>query len=88
MAINKRQQVVKRYFDKSTTSRYFQKYQLVLLWNKAKEKPSFHTKFEALWIGPYQIEKVIGYNSYLFKDMKGMIQPFPMNGKYLKNLFF
>jgi hypothetical protein len=87
MAMNKRQQVVKRYFDKRTTSKYFQKDQLVLLWNKAKEKPSFHTKFEALWIGPYHIEKVIGYNSYLLKDMKGMIQPFPVNGKYLKHFF-
>jgi hypothetical protein len=63
--------VVKKYFDKSTTSKDFQKDQLVLLWNKEKEKPSFHMKFEALWIGPYQIKKVIGYNSYLLKDMKG-----------------
>jgi hypothetical protein len=51
MIIGKRQQAVKRHFDKSTTARYFQKDQLVLLWNKAKEKPYFH--FEALWIGPY-----------------------------------
>jgi hypothetical protein len=87
MTIRKRQQVVKRHFDKSTTTRYFQKDQLVLLWNKEKEKPYFHTKFEALWIGPYQIEKVIGFNSYLLKDMKGTIQAFPMNGKYLKHLF-
>jgi hypothetical protein len=75
--------VVKIYSDNKTTSKDFQKDQLVLLWNKEKEKPYFHTKFEALWIDPYQIEKVIGYNSYLFKDMKGMVQPFPLNGKYL-----
>jgi hypothetical protein len=73
LTINKRKEVVKKYFDKSTTSKDFQKDQLVLLWNKEKEKPSFHTKFEALWIGPYQIEKIIGYNSYLLKDMKGII---------------
>jgi hypothetical protein len=30
-----------------------------------------HTKFEALWIGPYIIEKILGYNSYMLKDMKG-----------------
>jgi hypothetical protein len=30
-------------------------------------------KFEALWIGPYIIEKFLGYNSYFLKDMKGTI---------------
>jgi hypothetical protein len=87
ITMSKRQQEVKRHFDKSTTAIYFQKDQLVLLWNKAKEKPYFHTKFEALWIGPYQIEKVIGFNSYLLKDMKGIFQAFPVNGKYLKHFF-
>jgi hypothetical protein len=48
LAIKRRQQVVKKYFDESTTSKDFKKDQLVLLWNKAKEKPSFHTRFEAL----------------------------------------
>ena len=79
--------MLKRHFDKSTTAIDLKKYQLVFLWNKAKENPSFHTKFEALWISPYQNEKVIGFNSYLLKDMKGTIQGFPVNGKYLKYLF-
>jgi hypothetical protein len=48
LEMNKIQQVVKRYFDKRTTSKDFQKDQLVLLWNKEKEKPSSHTKFESL----------------------------------------
>jgi hypothetical protein len=39
--ISKRQQVVKRYFDKSTTLRYFQKDRLVFLWNKAKKNHIF-----------------------------------------------
>jgi hypothetical protein len=43
---------------------------MVLLWNKEKENPSLHTKFEALWIGPYTIEKNLGYNCYLLRDMK------------------
>jgi hypothetical protein len=53
LEMKKIQQVVKRYFDKRTNSKDFQKYQLVLLWNKEKEKPYFHTKIEAHWIGPY-----------------------------------
>jgi hypothetical protein len=42
----------------------------VLLWNKAKEKSSMHTKFEELWIRPYVIEKIWGFNSYMLQDMK------------------
>jgi hypothetical protein len=59
----------------------FQKGELVLLWNKAKEKPSMHTKFKALWIGPYIVEKILGFNSYMLKDMKGKILMLPINEK-------
>lgn len=59
--------------------------QYVLLWNKAKEKPSMHTKFEALWIGPYQIEKVIGFNSYIIKDFDGNVLKLLVNGHHLKH---
>jgi hypothetical protein len=56
--MNQRQQIIKNYFDQSTTMKYFQKGQLVLLWNKAKEKPSLHTKFEALWIESHTLLKI------------------------------
>jgi hypothetical protein len=56
--ICQRQQNVKKYFDQSATIKNFQKGELVLLWNKEKENPSMHTKFEALWIGLYIIEKI------------------------------
>jgi hypothetical protein len=59
----------------------------VLPWNKAKEKPSLHTKFEALWIGPYIIEKITGFNSYKLKDMKGKRLMMLINGKHLKGFF-
>jgi hypothetical protein len=84
---SQRQQSVKRYFDQSTTMKNFQKGELVLLWNKAKEKSSMHTKFEALWIRPYVIEKILGFNSYMLQDMKGKILMFPVNGKHLKGFF-
>jgi hypothetical protein len=58
--MSQRQQTIKRHFDQSASVKYFQKGQLVLLWNKAKEKPSLHTKFEALWIDPYMIKKCYG----------------------------
>ena len=43
------------------------------------------TKFEALWIGPYMIEKFLGYNSYLLRDMKGTVQMLPVNRRHLKS---
>jgi len=82
--MSQRQQTIKKYFDQSATTKYFQKGQLVLLCNKEKEKPSLHTKFDALWIGLYTFENILGYNSYLLKDMKGTIQVFSVNGEHLK----
>jgi hypothetical protein len=78
--MNQRQQIIKKYFDHSTTMKDFQKGQLVFLRNKAKENPSLHTKFEPLWIGPFIIENILGYNSYLLKDMKGIVQMLPVVG--------
>jgi hypothetical protein len=62
---SQRQQSIKKYFDQNVTIKNFQKGELVLLWNKAKEKPSMYTKFGALWIGPYIIKKILGFNSYI-----------------------
>jgi hypothetical protein len=52
-------------FYQSTTVNNFLKRELVLLWNKAKEKFSMHTKFKAPWIKPYFIDKILGFNSYM-----------------------
>jgi hypothetical protein len=46
-----------------------------------------HTKFEALWIGPYIVEKIMGFNSYMLQDMKGKILRFPINKQHLKGFF-
>jgi hypothetical protein len=90
MSLNRttqRQQSIKRYFDQSANVNNFQKGELVLLWNKAKEKPSMHTKFKALWMGPYIIKKILGFNSYMLQDMKGKILMLPINGQHLKGFF-
>jgi hypothetical protein len=65
----------------------FQKGEMVLLWNKTKEKSSMHTKFQALWIGPYVIEKILGFNSYMLQDMKEKILMMLINGKHLNGFF-
>jgi hypothetical protein len=71
----------------SETVKKFQKGELVLLWNKAKEKPSIHTKFEALWIVPYIVEKILVFNYYILKDMKGKRLMLNINEQYLKGFF-
>jgi hypothetical protein len=81
---SQRKQTVKKYFDQSTTVKNFQKGELVLLWNKAKEKPSMNIKFKAIWIRPYIVEKILGFNSYMLKDMKGKMLMLSVNGQHLK----
>lgn len=53
ISIQKRQEASKIHFDEKVTLKYFVKDQYVLSWNKAKDKPSIHTKFEDLRIVPY-----------------------------------
>jgi hypothetical protein len=84
---SQRKQRVKIYFDQSTTVKNFQKGELVLLWNKAKEKPSMHTKFKALWIESYVVEKILGFKLYMLQDMKGKRLMLPINKKHLKGFF-
>jgi hypothetical protein len=54
---------------------------------QANKKPYFHSKFEALWNGLYQIEKIFGHNSYLLKDATRKVHTLPVNGKFLKHFF-
>jgi len=51
----KNQEKVKMTFDKSLGQRVFQEGDTVLLWDKRREKPGNHGKFDNLWNGPYII---------------------------------
>lgn len=68
--------ISKRNFDQKVTLKEFFKDHYVLLWNKAEENPSMNNKFEALWIGPYQIEKIISFNSYSLETWMEMFSSF------------
>jgi hypothetical protein len=59
----------------------------MLLWNKAKEKPSMHSKFKELCIGPHIINKILGFNYYMCEDMKGKVLMLPINERHLKCFF-
>jgi hypothetical protein len=69
--LKKRQQSVKKYFDKREKSTTFATDEKVLLWDSAHADKGKHTKFQKLWLGPYIIASVVGNNSYLLKDTDG-----------------
>jgi hypothetical protein len=85
--IQKTQEVVKTYFDRGATAKDFYKDQFVLLWTKVKEKPSLHSNFYAIWIGPYQNENICGFNSDLLKEMDDQVLKLYVNGKHMKHFF-
>jgi hypothetical protein len=68
--LKKRQQTVKKYFDKKAKSAIFKVDDKVLLLDAAHVKKGKHSKFQKLWLGPYKIASIIGNNSYLLKDVK------------------
>ena len=72
------QAVVKRWFDKRV---------IVKVFDKAKEKPSNHTKFQRFWIGPYQIAEIVGENTFRLGTLDGYFLPFLFNGQFLKHYF-
>jgi hypothetical protein len=76
----KNQEKIKRTFDKSSRQRDFQAVYTVLLWDKRREKPGSHDKFDRLWAGPYIIQDVAGNNSFVLSRLDGEKLPLPVNG--------
>ena len=60
---------------------------IVLLWDKRKEKPGMHKKFHSLWGGPYKIRSCAGINSFNLETMEGEILKLPVNALHLKRYY-
>jgi len=58
-----------------------------LKWDKAHEEKGKHTKFQILWLGPFQIIDKIGQSTFLLQDLSGKMDSLPVNGKILKKYF-
>jgi hypothetical protein len=71
----------------STRKRDFMIGDIVLLWDKGREKPGKHGKFDSLWLGPYLIREIAGPNSFHLSHLDGEPINIPRNGQQLK-LFF
>ena len=84
----KHTQLIKSSFDSSSTgSKTLQIGDLVLKWDKAHEDKGKHTKFQKMWLGPFQIVEKIGSLMFILQDLTGKRESLPMNGLILKKLF-
>jgi hypothetical protein len=83
----KNQSKVKKYFDKSSRQRDFIVGHTIFLWDKGREKPGKHDKFDSLWLGPYVIQEIAGPNSFHLIHLDGEPINILRNGQQLK-LFF
>eukprot|EP00253_Pinus_taeda_P008303 PITA_08303 len=84
----KHQQIIKSSFDSiSSGSKQFQVSDLVLKWDKAHEDKGKHTKFQKMWLGPFQICEKIGHSTFILQYLSGLRDSFPINGLILKKFF-
>jgi hypothetical protein len=82
------QQRIKRWFDKDVAGdKQFQVGYLVLKWDKASEAKGKHSKFQKLWLGPYEIAKKISDATYRLQSLQGDLENLPINASIPKRYF-
>jgi hypothetical protein len=82
------QQKIKQAFDRKNKKKEFKQGDLVLKWDAPRQEKGKHSKFDALWFGPFKILEVISNNTYRLQDLEG--NEFfngPVNGHFLKKCF-
>eukprot|EP00253_Pinus_taeda_P002868 PITA_02868 len=82
------QMVMNRWFDRHLAAdQDYQVGELVLKWDKLNEPKGKHTKFQHLWLGPFQVVENIDQGTYKLKTLCGEIEKLPLNGQNLKRNF-
>lgn len=57
--------IINKWFDKhKARNKYFQVRDLVLKWDKSSEPKGNHSKFQHLWLGPFQVIEKLGKGTY------------------------
>jgi hypothetical protein len=79
----RKQENIKNTFYHKTKERDFTEGDLVLLWDKRREKPDMHKKLDGLWTGPYKIMSRAGTNSFNMGTMEGEDLKLPVNVIYI-----
>jgi hypothetical protein len=83
--IKRRQQIVKRYFNKSAKAVKFKVNEKELMWDSAHADRGRNSKFQKLWWGPFKIAFVMCANSYILKDLEERLFSYSTNGSHLKH---
>ena len=66
------QEVIKRWFDKHKAgTKDFEVGDLVFNWDHPHDEKEKHTKFQQLWVGPFQIATKLGPSTYKLQDLQG-----------------
>jgi transposase InsO family protein len=83
-----RQQRIKQAFDRRVRKEDFQLGDLVLKWDAPRQDKGKHGKFDALWIGPFNISEASPNNTYRLQNLEGdEVFGGPVNGHFLKRFF-
>jgi hypothetical protein len=82
--MEKNQEKVKGTFDRRERKIDFKKGDHVLMWDKRREKPGMHQKFDSLWLRPFKIEEISWPNSFYLSMIEGRRMPRPVNVSLLK----
>ena len=80
----KEQLITKTNFNHEVKKIYFQIGDLVLLWDKRREKLGMHGKFDSMWISSFTISRYAATNSYYLKYLDNIELPLLVNGHILK----
>ena len=54
---------------------------MVLKWDKVNEPKGKHSKFQSLWLGPFQVVENIGVGTYRLQNLRGELDALPVNGQ-------
>ena len=85
--MERNQEKIKNTFDNKTKEKDFVRGDLVLLWDKGREKPGMHKKLDGLWTGPYKIMSLAGTNSFNLGTLEGEALNFLVNTIHIKNYY-
>ena len=81
------QQNIKQDFDKKVNKEYFHLGDMLLRWDAQSQDKGKHGKFEAFWIGPFNIFEVFQNNTYKLQNLEDSeLSGGPFNGNFL-NIF-
>jgi hypothetical protein len=85
--MERNQEKIKNTVHHKAKERNFTKGDLVVLWDKRREKPSMRKKFDSLWGGPYKIMSCAGMNSFNLETMEGEVLKLLVNTLHIKQYY-